>query len=349
MRGLARPHPGLELQGCPGAVVGTHPGADRRRSARSVRRRGPAARSACCAPTRSPQPRDDGRAGAATGASNWPRTARRTCLRSWRPASWPPAPCAITVATIARPRCTARSASANWCWPTNWSTTPDCAGWPPNWTRDPDLRFVCWVDSVRGVRADDAGAGRRGHGRSTCASRSGCRAGAPGAGRRTTSTRWPAPRLASPRLRLVGVAGYEAALARTLTGDALAAVAATCADLRATVLRLAPLVETDDVVVTAGGSTYFDVVADALTGWPRRPVGAHRAAQRLLPDPRRRPLRADLAADPGRRCRVATRAGGARPGGVAAGTRPGDPDDGPARRVVRPGPAGPAGPRRQPW
>ena len=33
-------------------------------------------------------------------------------------------------------------------------------------------------------------------------------------------------------------------------------------------IRLAAVFETDSVVVTAGGSTYFDAVADALTGWP---------------------------------------------------------------------------------
>ena len=39
--------------------------------------------------------------------------------------------------------------------------------------------------------------------------------------------------------------------------------------MRAAVVRLAPLFETDRVIVTAGGSTYFDAVADVLTGdWP---------------------------------------------------------------------------------
>ncbi|MDZ4269772.1 MAG: amino acid deaminase, partial [Mycobacterium sp.] len=36
----------------------------------------------------------------------------------------------------------------------------------------------------------------------------------------------------------------------------------------AAVIRLAGLFETDRVIVSAGGSTYFDSVADALTGWP---------------------------------------------------------------------------------
>ena len=74
---------------------------------------------------------------------------------------------------------------------------------------------------------------------------------------------------ASPRLRLVGVAGYEAALGARHRPDALAVVTAYLQEMRAAVLRLSPLFEADQVLVTAGGSTYFDAVADVLTGdWP---------------------------------------------------------------------------------
>ena len=73
---------------------------------------------------------------------------------------------------------------------------------------------------------------------------------------------------ASPRLRLVGVAGYEAAVGHDLSHDAVTVVRSYLAEVRAAVLRLAPIVETDHVIATAGGSTYFDEVADALTGWP---------------------------------------------------------------------------------
>ena len=67
-----------------------------------------------------------------------------------------------------------------------------------------------------------------------------------------------------PALRLVGVAGYEAALDHDITPDALARVTAYLAELRSATERLADLFETDTVVVTAGGSTYFDAVADEL-------------------------------------------------------------------------------------
>ena len=74
---------------------------------------------------------------------------------------------------------------------------------------------------------------------------------------------------ASSRLRLIGVAGYEAATGSDVTGEALARIGDYLAQLREAVVRLAGEFETDDVIVTAGGSTYFDTVADVLTGdWP---------------------------------------------------------------------------------
>ena len=38
--------------------------------------------------------------------------------------------------------------------------------------------------------------------------------------------------------------------------------------MRATVIRLLRLFDTEEIIVTAGGSTYFDLVADILAGWP---------------------------------------------------------------------------------
>ncbi len=133
--------------------------------------------------------------------------------------------------------------------------------------RDPDMRFTCWVDSVQGVELmTKALAGAR-RPVDVCVElgmpggRTGCRSdGAVDAVAGAV--------VASPRLRLIGVAGYEAALNQELTDDAIAAVASHLADLRATVIRLAALFDTDRIVVSAGGSTHFDAVADALTGWP---------------------------------------------------------------------------------
>ena len=48
----------------------------------------------------------------------------------------------------------------------------------------------------------------------------------------------------------------------------MAAVSAYLQTMRDTVIRLHTLFETDEILATAGGSTYFDLVADILTGWP---------------------------------------------------------------------------------
>lgn len=133
---------------------------------------------------------------------------------------------------------------------------------------DPAFDAVCWVDSLAGVElmtAALAGAARR---LDVCVEigmaggRTGCRTAA-----ETDEVARAAA--ASPRLRLVGLAGYEAATGQETTPQAVAAVRAYLADLRAATVRLAGLFETDTVIVTAGGSTYPDVVADELTGgWP---------------------------------------------------------------------------------
>ncbi len=71
---------------------------------------------------------------------------------------------------------------------------------------------------------------------------------------------------ASPRLRLAGVAGWEAALATDTTA---ASVARVQDFLHAMVGLHEELLSrgqyaTDEVLLTAGGSTFFDVVADVL-------------------------------------------------------------------------------------
>lgn len=134
---------------------------------------------------------------------------------------------------------------------------------------DADFTLVCWVDSVRGVElmASTLTAADAVRPVDVCVEvgmpggRTGCRdADSVDAVARAVA--------ASPRLRLVGVAGYEAALGHDLGPDAVAAVRSYLADVRAAVLRLAPLFEADHVIATAGGSTYFDWVAEALTDWP---------------------------------------------------------------------------------
>lgn len=131
----------------------------------------------------------------------------------------------------------------------------------------PDFRAVCWVDSVAGVALMDrelAGTARR---LDVCVEvgasggRTGCRSAADAdAVARAVS--------ASAQLRLVGVAGYEAALGQDVSEPARSVIAGYLSTLRDAVVRLAPLIEADDILVTAGGSTHFDLVAQLLTRWP---------------------------------------------------------------------------------
>jgi D-serine deaminase-like pyridoxal phosphate-dependent protein len=133
---------------------------------------------------------------------------------------------------------------------------------------DPEFSVVCWVDSLRGVELMSAALTESARPLDVCVEvgmaggRTGCRtAEEVDAVARAVG--------ASPRLRLVGVAGYEAACGHEVTADALAVVTEYLTTMRAAVGRLAGAFETDEVLVTAGGSTYFDLVADVLTGgWP---------------------------------------------------------------------------------
>lgn len=126
---------------------------------------------------------------------------------------------------------------------------------------DPAFEVTCWVDSVRGVELMTAALEGTGRPLDVCVEvgmadgRTGCRTdGDVDAVVRAVS--------ASERLRLVGVAGYEAA---TANGD----VHGYLDWMRATTLRLRDSFDCDDVIVTAGGSVYFDVVAQTLTDWPQ--------------------------------------------------------------------------------
>ncbi|KAA9157196.1 amino acid deaminase [Amycolatopsis acidicola] len=135
---------------------------------------------------------------------------------------------------------------------------------------DPGFEFSCWVDTVRSVEL------------MTDALRGASRpvdvlvelGGEPG----RTGARDDAAALAvaeavrdSPALRLAGVSGYEGALAHDATERSREIVEAYLRRLREFTITLAHkgfFADVDEVIVTAGGSAYFDQVADALTGWP---------------------------------------------------------------------------------
>ena len=129
--------------------------------------------------------------------------------------------------------------------------------------RDPDFTLMCWVDSAAGVEQMASGLEAASRPVDVCVEiglaggRTGCRdpAAVDEVARAAADC---------PALRLVGVAGYEAALDHDISAEALARVTAYLSQLRSAVERLADLFETDCVVLTAGGSTYFDAVADVL-------------------------------------------------------------------------------------
>ncbi|MFJ6212583.1 alanine racemase [Streptomyces sp. NPDC092296] len=133
---------------------------------------------------------------------------------------------------------------------------------------DPGFAFTSWVDSVRSVRLMDAALRAAGAGRpvDVCVE-----LGAPGGrtGARSAADAREVARAvrAAPTLRLIGLAGYEGALAHDAGPAGLAAVRGFLTDLLALYERLrhdGSFEDADEVLLTAGGSAYFDTVAEVL-------------------------------------------------------------------------------------
>jgi len=139
---------------------------------------------------------------------------------------------------------------------------------------DPDFAFACWADSVDTVTQMDAALHAAGVGSGPDPETDRpvevlVELGAPGGrtGARTIAEAEEVARAvrAAPTLRLAGVAGYEGSLAHNASPESLATVRAYLRDLAELHRRLAPSAyETDHPIVTAGGSAYFDTVAEVL-------------------------------------------------------------------------------------
>ena len=177
--------------------------------------------------------------------------------------------CAITVATISQAR-TYRAFGASALILANELVDPAGLHWlASELNDDPDFDMLCWVDSVRGVDLMTGALTAAGLRRpldvcvevGVTGGRTGCRSGA------DVDTVARAV-VASPHLRLAGVSGYEGALGHDVSPAGRTPIRAFLSTMRSAVLRLADDFETDDIVVTAGGSTHFDLVAEILTGWP---------------------------------------------------------------------------------
>lgn len=172
--------------------------------------------------------------------------------------------CAVTVATVSQAR-VYRAFGVRDFIVANELVDPAALRWvAAELAADLDFALTCWVDSVAGVEQMASALGVASRPVDVCVEiglaggRTGCRDAA-------VADDVARAAAACPALRLVGVAGYEAALGHDVTPEALARVTAYLAQLRSAVERLADLFETDSVVATAGGSTYFDAVADVLT------------------------------------------------------------------------------------
>ncbi|MFK0114594.1 amino acid deaminase [Streptomyces sp. NPDC090994] len=138
---------------------------------------------------------------------------------------------------------------------------------------DPDFRLVCYVDSVRGVELMDAaleGAARPLDVVVELAAGEGARTGA------RTEAQCAAVAdavAAAPALRLTGVAGYEGEVPDA-DPERVRAYLRRLVALAADLDKQGRFGGADEIVVSAGGSAWFDAVADVFTEIPAlsRPV-----------------------------------------------------------------------------
>ncbi|MGW3128152.1 amino acid deaminase [Streptomyces sp. NPDC001123] len=133
--------------------------------------------------------------------------------------------------------------------------------------RDADFRFVCYVDSVRGVALMDAAL--RGSGRPVdvvveLAAGEGARTGV----RTEAECAAVADAVAGTEtLRLVGVAGYEGEVPQA-DPDRVRAYLRRLVALAVEFDKAGRFAGLTEIVVSAGGSAWFDAVADVFTGIP---------------------------------------------------------------------------------
>ena len=128
---------------------------------------------------------------------------------------------------------------------------------------DPDWRVICWVDSVAGVEAMAAQHDGGSPPIDVCVEVGAL--DARGGVRCAAEARMVAEAVAaSPAVRLVGVAGYEGVITHGADAAGLADVSGYLRRLVSIHRSLADLYETDEVLISAGGSAYFDLVAAEL-------------------------------------------------------------------------------------
>ena len=129
---------------------------------------------------------------------------------------------------------------------------------------DPGFAFLCWSDSVAAVRilADTVRAAGGDRPVDVLVELGGA-GGRTGARSLDTAREVAAAIEGSGVLRLAGVAGYEGALAHDRSPAALTAVRGYLERMRDLAAELAPRID-GRPVISAGGSAYFDLVAEVL-------------------------------------------------------------------------------------
>ncbi|MGW1397135.1 amino acid deaminase [Streptomyces sp. NPDC002405] len=132
---------------------------------------------------------------------------------------------------------------------------------------DPSFRFVCYVDSVRGVRLMDEaleGAARPVDVVVELGAGQGARTGV----RTEAECLAVADAVAAAdTLRLVGVAGYEGEVPQA-DPERVRAWLARLVALAVDLDKAGKFAHTEEIVVSAGGSAWFDAVAEVFTGIP---------------------------------------------------------------------------------
>ena len=169
----------------------------------------------------------------------------------------------ITLATMGQVR-TARSFGIGSIMLANEVVDERSLSWLAGELADADFRFICWADSLAAVEAMNH-ALRTAHAPrmlDVCVE-----LGAVGgrAGARSLDEAFAVGHriAASDQLRLAGVAGYEGILGHDRGPASLEAVRTYLANQLELHRRFADLYDDADIYVSAGGSAYFDLVADA--------------------------------------------------------------------------------------
>lgn len=126
---------------------------------------------------------------------------------------------------------------------------------------DAGAEIACWVDSVEGVRLLAESAGARPLDVLVELGDAGGRTGARGTEAALAVAREV---LAAPRLRLRGVAGYEGSYGADRAPTTVARVRSYLGELRGLAETLLSWDALSDPIVTAGGSAFFELVAEEL-------------------------------------------------------------------------------------